>query len=70
MEDAESGSGTPAIDRYVPLVGAAEVDRVKEKARAFLLENPDVTEELKNKVLIAGGYAIDQVPVAADESGD
>jgi len=41
----------------------------KEKARAFLEENPDVAEELKNKVLAAGGYVeiVDQEPPAAEE---
>jgi recombination protein RecA len=40
----------------------------KEKARAFLLENPDVTEELTNKVLVAGGYAIDCVPQEIEDA--
>ena len=31
----------------------------KEKARLHLIENPNITEEIKTKVLIAGGYAID-----------
>ncbi len=31
----------------------------KEKARAHLVENPEITEELKAKVLVAGGYGID-----------
>ena len=31
----------------------------KEKARAFLTENPEITEELKAKVLVAGGYGIE-----------
>lgn len=30
----------------------------KEKARNFLIENPEVTEEIKQKVLVAGGYAV------------
>ncbi len=29
----------------------------KEKARAFLIENPSVTEQIKEKVLAAGGFA-------------
>jgi len=40
----------------------------KEKARLHLMENPDITEEIKTKVLIAGGYAVDpEQPIAADE---
>jgi recombination protein RecA len=30
----------------------------KEKARGFLQENPDLLEELKHKVLVAGGYIL------------
>lgn len=40
----------------------------KEKARLHLIENPDITEEIKTKVLIAGGYAVDpEQHIAADE---
>lgn len=38
----------------------------KEKARAFLMENPAVSEELHEKILAAGGYA--EVPAAAEAS--
>ncbi|MGE0755706.1 MAG: DNA recombination/repair protein RecA, partial [Pirellulaceae bacterium] len=38
----------------------------KEKARQFLVENPQVTEELKSKVLTAGGL----VGTASDEAGN
>jgi len=38
----------------------------KEKARAFLMENPAVSEELHQKILAAGGYA--EVPAAAEAS--
>jgi recombination protein RecA len=31
----------------------------KEKARLHLIENPQITEEIKTKVMIAGGYAVD-----------
>jgi recombination protein RecA len=50
--------------------GETHLGQGKEKARAFLMENPDVTEELKNKVLVAGGYAVDEVPVTAEEAAD
>jgi len=38
--------------------GEAHLGQGKEKARAFLVENPQVTEEIKSKVLAAGGYAV------------
>jgi len=31
----------------------------KEKARLHLIENPQITEEIKTKVMIAGGYAVE-----------
>jgi recombination protein RecA len=39
----------------------------KEKARNFLIENPDVCEEIKNKILAAGGYT-DDIASALDEA--
>lgn len=39
----------------------------KEKARNFLIENPDMRDEIKQKVLVAGGYA---APLDGDEDGD
>lgn len=41
----------------------------KEKARAHLTENPDITEELKAKVLVAGGYGI-EAPTDAKPEND
>jgi recombination protein RecA len=41
----------------------------KEKARAFLLENPEVTEQLRDKILAAGGFTVDFAP-AAEGDGD
>ena len=41
----------------------------KEKARAFLNENPEITEELKTKVLVAGGYGI-EAPTDAKPEND
>jgi recombination protein RecA len=38
----------------------------KEKARQFLVENPQVTEEIKTKVLTAGGH----LPVSAEDAGE
>jgi recombination protein RecA len=47
--------------------GDTHLGQGKEKARAFLLENSQVTEEIKNKVLVAGGYGIEP-PSPPDES--
>lgn len=51
----------------------------KEKARLNLIENPQIAEEIKQKVLVAGGYATaapevnedqpDAEPVAGDSNG-
>ncbi len=49
--------------------GDAHLGQGKEKARAFLLENPQVTEEIKNKVLVAGGYGIES-PAPQDENSE
>ena len=37
--------------------GEDHLGQGKEKARAFLLENPHITEEIRQKVMAAGGYA-------------
>lgn len=37
--------------------GETYLGQGKEKARNFLIENTDITEEIKEKVLAAGGYA-------------
>ena len=37
--------------------GDMQLGQGKEKARTFLLENPEIASEIKQKVLIAGGYA-------------
>ncbi len=39
--------------------GTTHLGQGKEKARNFLKENPDVCEEIRNKVLEAGGYVDD-----------
>jgi recombination protein RecA len=38
--------------------GETHLGQGKEKARQFLIDNPQVTEELKDKVLAAGGYGM------------
>jgi len=45
-------SRTGAWFRY----GEMQLGQGKEKSRLFLRENPDVTEEIKQKVLAAGGF--------------
>ena len=39
--------------------GSTHLGQGKEKARNFLLENPDVCQEIRNKVLAVGGYVED-----------
>lgn len=48
--------------------GDSHLGQGKEKARAFLKENPDVTEEIKTKVLSAGGYL--DAPAGADAENE
>jgi recombination protein RecA len=36
--------------------GESHLGQGKERARAFLMENPDLTEQIKEKVLAAGGF--------------
>ena len=50
----------------------AHLGQGKEKARAYLVENPAVTEELKQKVLAAGGSEtlLPKSAPAADEGGE
>jgi len=38
--------------------GEAYLGQGKEKARSFLTENPEITEEIKNKVMVAGGFQL------------
>lgn len=49
--------------------GDAYLGQGKEKARAFLVENSEVTEELKEKVLAAGGYGA-ELPPAQNETSN
>jgi recombination protein RecA len=46
--------------------GESHLGQGKEKARAFLIENPDLTEQIKEKVLAAGGFE-DLVQTPVDE---
>ncbi len=36
--------------------GEMQLGQGKEKARTFLMENPEIAQEIKEKVMIAGGY--------------
>ena len=47
--------------------GEIHVGQGKEKARAFLVENPDITEELRNKVFEADGLSAKPVPAVPEE---
>ena len=44
--------------------GDTQLGQGKERTRAFLIENPELTAEIKRKVLVAGGY----LPADAGES--
>jgi recombination protein RecA len=46
--------------------GETYLGQGKEKARAFLIENPSVTEEIRTKVMAAGGLA---APISGAEEG-
>ncbi|MEL7498831.1 MAG: recombinase RecA [Planctomycetota bacterium] len=46
--------------------GSTHLGQGKEKARNFLIENPDVCEEIRQKVLSAGGYVEDLSEVLED----
>lgn len=49
--------------------GEDHLGQGKEKARAFLLANPHITEEIRQKVMAAGGYA-ELAPEAFDAEAD
>ena len=51
--------------------GSTHIGQGKEKARNYLIENPDVREEIRKKILAAGGYVEDvaeKLEEAVDES--
>jgi recombination protein RecA len=63
-----------AVDRKVVVrsgawfrYGDLQLGQGKEKARAFLVENPDVTEKIKQQVLVAQGAVRS---AADDDRGD
>ncbi len=42
-------------------LGNLHLGQGKEKARNYLLENPQVSEEIKNKIMAGGGYVSDAI---------
>jgi recombination protein RecA len=50
--------------------GDIQLGQGREKTRQYLLENPELTEELKNKVLAAGVESTLAVAPEKDESED
>jgi len=48
--------------------GETYLGQGKEKARGFLTENPAITEELKTKVLTAGGYGVERAEPTTEEN--
>jgi len=50
--------------------GDAYLGQGKEKARAYLTENPEITEEIKTKVLAAGGYGVEPPDLPPAEPTD
>jgi recombination protein RecA len=48
--------------------GEVQLGQGREKTRAYLLENPELVEELKNKIATAGEVA--RVVGAGDEAAD
>ncbi len=49
--------------------GEDHLGQGKEKSRAFLVENPHITEEIRQKVMAAGGYVdLTEVANVADET--
>ena len=47
--------------------GGTHIGQGKEKARTYLIENPEVCEEIRNKVMAVGGY-IDDVAEKLEEA--
>ena len=47
--------------------GETYLGQGKEKARNFLIENPEIAEEIKDKVMIAGGFGVAS-PAASDDA--
>ena len=50
-------------------LGETYLGQGKEKARNFLIENPDIAEQIKQDVMAAVGFG-QPAPESADEQGD
>ena len=50
--------------------GSTHLGQGKEKARNYLKENPDVCEEIRGKIMEAGGYAEPEEIAAANEASE
>ena len=50
--------------------GETHLGQGKEKARQFLMDNPQIAEEIKNKLLSAGGYGMATSSDEADQLAD
>lgn len=52
--------------------GGSHLGQGKEKARNYLIEHKEITEEIKQKVLVAGGYGMEvpETETAADGDGE
>ncbi len=50
--------------------GSTHIGQGKEKARNFLMENPDVAEEIRSKIMTAGGYIDDVAEKALEEASE
>ncbi len=50
--------------------GDTHLGQGKEKARLYLIENPTVTEEIKQKVMAAGGYGIETLTAGEEVVGE
>jgi recombination protein RecA len=48
--------------------GEMQLGQGKEKARAYLLENPNLTEEIKHKVLASTGFGVPVIAAASSDS--
>ena len=48
--------------------GESHLGQGKEKSRQFLVENPQVLQEIRQKVLVASGYDLSSAPTDADET--
>ena len=46
--------------------GSTHLGQGKEKARNYLIENPEITAEIKTKIMAAGGY-VEEIPADSEQ---